>query len=388
MKKYIILFSVLTFMVVKGYSQCSKTYASTGVYPTQLADAYELVTFNQEIDFTLPADTSYMSQSIHIDSVKVNSVSGFPGSNFSYSCGVVSCMYVPNANNKFQGCFTITGIAPAGSAGNYKMHVQLDGYIQTPFGQQIYTIEDSSVNFTVKGCNVTTTISTADAKLCYGESTKLNATGTGKFLWWNDATKLADTAASVTVTNGGVYQAILIDSATGCTDSSNILQIDVMAQLAKPTISLAGAGKVVGNIKGKNYKWKYNGSINTSYDGKDTVTGPSGYYQYSYQDTNGCWSPYSDSTSNSGIWSLKNSYQVSLQPNPSNGLFSLMIQNNNHERFKIQVIDMKGVIVESFNAQGKDLNLPINLTSYSNGIYTILISGENGSSVLKSVISH
>ena len=54
----------------------------------------------------------------------------------------------------------------------------------------------------------------------------------------------------------------------------------------------------------------------------------------------------------------------------------------------IQIVDMKGAVTEKIYIQGKELNIPINLSHYSNGIYTILISGENGSSVLKTVVSH
>jgi hypothetical protein len=65
-----------------------------------------------------------------------------------------------------------------------------------------------------------------------------------------------------------------------------------------------------------------------------------------------------------------------------------MIQNNQFDKFMIQIVDMKGAVTEKIYIQGKELNIPINLSHYSNGIYTILISGENGSSVLKTVVSH
>ncbi len=388
MKKFTILFLLSIVSIANGYSQCSKTYAGTGVYPTQLADAFELVQYTQEIDFTIPADTVYMTQNIHIDSMKVKAVYGFPGTNFNYSCGITSCLYVPNASNKFQGCFTIKGVAPKGSAGSYKIHVELDGYIQTPFGAQVYTIEDSSVNFMIGVCSIKTGISTLDSSLCDRDTTSLTAFGNGKFNWFKNNIKLSDSIASIQVTTSGDYRAVLIDT-TGCTDSSRTITINVSLPLTKPTVKNIGIARLVCNTKGKNYIWKYNGVIDTTYNGKDTIiSGPNGYYQCSYQDSNGCWSMFSDSTSNSGIWSINSTYQAAIQPNPSNGIFNLMIQNNQFDKFMIQIVDMKGAVTEKIYIQGKELNIPINLSHYSNGIYTILISGENGSSVLKTVVSH
>lgn len=391
MKKYILLIAFGFFTVIQAQSQCSKTYSSTGVYPANLPDAAELVPYTQEIDFTFPADTTIGGQGIHIDSIKITAVSGFPGTTFNYVCGVASCTY-STSGSKYQGCITINGTAPKGSSGSYKIFVDLAGYFTIPFvGAQVYNISDSSVRFKVIDCSgVKTGISITDSNFCNGEQAIINAIGTGKFQWWKDGNKLADSLSAITVKNSGAYRAILIDSATGCIDSSNIIPVVVFPTPAKPMVSTSGFNSASCSIAGTNYIWKKNGQVDTTLNNrKDINVMAEAYFQCSYQDANGCWSDYSDSMQvKTGIKDLVAAYHISLQPNPSNGLYQLHINNSITEKYTITINDMKGMVVQTIKSAGADLYVPIDLTAFSAGIYTITIHADSGNAILRAVLNH
>lgn len=363
-------------------AQCSKTYSGTGIYPSSLPTAWEQVLYIQELDFTFPADTLVNGFSVHIDSLKVKSLSGFPGTNFGYTCGNSNCKYLPNASAKFQGCFTISGTPPKGSAGNYKLYVELDAYIQTPFGAQIYTIQDSSVTFSVNACALVASITASDTMICVGANTTLTGLGAGTYKWFLNG-NLKDSGTSVQTGLSGNWLAVLTDS-VGCVDTSNIIQIGNHPAPLKPTITnMPGTNDLTCNISGSNYIWKANGVVDTLYDGKKTITvSKDGHYQVSYQDSNGCRSVWSDSVyfKYMGMGAVQK-LQAYIFPNPAKDVLYIYSEGNSSALLQGEVFDLQGHSMVKFNGRGIQMEIPT--SGLSNGMYILRLYSIPGQADVK-----
>ncbi len=396
MNNRIYLLISLVALSFAAQSQCTKTYSSTGIYPTQLKDAYELIPYTFEVDFTFPVDTTVSGQNIHIDSLEMTNCKGFPGTNFSYTCGAANCKYVAGSLTKFQGCIMLSGTAPAGSVGTYKIVVDLKAYFQL-FGNQNYTVTDSTAELTVKVCNFNASAPKPDvAMVCPGKFANLWAdSGNYKYIWLKDGSATTDTTRSITVSDSSKYMVILEDE-NGCIDTSATGMMGIYAQPTKPTLSVTGTMATC-IPSGMNYRWYksplwdsliidtsiiYCGNLPAQFKGSLMVK---------YKNNNGCWSGLSDSASLNcfvGIEHNTFSQDFNIFPNPANGNAWLYISSNLGEQVSMNLLDATGRLIST-----KKLSLVsgvnwenINLNELTKGIYLVQLSSQLGQSSKQLVV--
>ncbi len=386
MKKIILLIIAICVANAFAFSQCSKAYSGTGVYPPQLPDAYEQVQYSQEVDFTFPVDTTVQSFSVHIDSLKISQVVGFPGSNFTFNCSVQNCSYIfQTGMTYYQGCFMIKGTAPKGTADTFKLKVDLEGYFQTPFGAQTYIVTDSSVNLIVKACNTTAkVIAAGSTSFCVGDNVKLTASGGNKFQWLIKNNKIAnDTLADLTVTDSGIYRALVWDAATGCFDTSTTTQVIIFAMPAKPSVS-ATQTAVTTAATGVTYQWYKDttligGAILQSYS-----PGSKGKYKVKVTTADGC-STFSDPVDyfNSAITDMNGLQSFTIFPNPANSIVSLEFVSTIKQAAQLSIIDINGKIImsQNINASTNKNNITLDLSNYAKGIYLVKLQTNNGQQI-------
>ncbi|MSQ78946.1 MAG: T9SS type A sorting domain-containing protein [Flavobacteriaceae bacterium] len=387
--KFYLLLSMVAFSFA-AQSQCTKTYSGTGVYPTQLANAYEKVPYTFEVDFTFPVDTTIGNVSIHIDSLVLTSCTGFPGTNFNYTCGAANCSYAAGSLTKFQGCIMLNGTAPSGSAGNYKLIVGMVAHFKLPFvGAQSQSFKDSTAQLTVVACNLNASAPVPDvAIVCPGKFANLWAdSGNYTYMWLKDGSATTDTTRSITVSDSSKYMVILEDE-NGCIDTSAAGMLGIYAQPTKPTLAVTGT-MVTCTPASMNYRWYksplwdslivdssiiYCGNLPAQFNGSIMVK---------YKNNDGCWSGLSDSASLNcfvGIERNTFSQDFNIFPNPANGNAWLYISSNVGEQVSMNLLDATGRLIST-----KKLSLVsgvnwenINLNELTKGIYLVQLSSQSG----------
>jgi hypothetical protein len=152
MKKLFTLAIFFTF-IVGAFAQCvpDPSLNSSGLSPKMLADGKAGVMYNEVITFQFPSDTTIVifgvPQTIHIDTVIIQSVTGFP-SNFTKTCNVPNCTYW---NSPLKGCMQISGMPQIADTGVHRLKVSVIAKGKIGGTPVPIPVTDSSVLFNVKG---------------------------------------------------------------------------------------------------------------------------------------------------------------------------------------------------------------------------------------------
>jgi len=83
-----------------------------------------------------------------------------------------------------------------------------------------------------------------------------------------------------------------------------------------------------------------------------------------------------------------NSFDVSIYPNPSNGIFNVEFNGLNEGELEMRIMDLQGriVLTERFNALEGNHIQEVNISESETGVYIIEVSGENGVIFSKRII--
>ena len=146
--KLLYLTAVLVLAANHSFGQCTPgSYPNPGIYPdsaTGLDPAYAGTSYNMVVNIKIPTDTVAVvggnSWPIHVDSVRVLSVSGLPFS-FSYACNTPASTWPGGAN----GCILIQGSPTLSLMGTYPLKVYTRAYVyNSTLGSQQ---QDDSVTY-------------------------------------------------------------------------------------------------------------------------------------------------------------------------------------------------------------------------------------------------
>lgn len=141
---------------------------------------------------------------------------------------------------------------------------------------------------------------------------------------------------------------------------------------AQPTITTNGSD--LQSTAATTYQWYLNGDLISGATSQNYTPTQSGIYVVRITDVNGCvymysaGYPYSIST---GINEIETK-NISIYPNPSTGIVDIDFNFQKFNTVKVDVYDVYGKVVFS----SKD-NWRLDLTTLSNGIYTLAISLDN-----------
>jgi len=127
-KLFTILFATI-FFANFAHAQCSvdTNLKAAGFKPDTIPHATELSAYSQVIQFKFPTDTTIFSQKVTFDSLTIKAIDSLPKS-ITWQCGKASCTYMGGEN----GCLTLSGTPPNGSAGKYKMIITVTAHFPMP----------------------------------------------------------------------------------------------------------------------------------------------------------------------------------------------------------------------------------------------------------------
>lgn len=149
-----LLLFIISFAIgFQSMAQCVPDAALThsGLLPSVLPDAKVGTAYSQVISFQFPTDTQLTIfgslQNVHIDTVIIQSLTGFPAS-FTKACNNANCKYY---GTPLRGCMQINGTPAIGDTGTRKLYVTVIAKLTIAGGLTVpYPVVDSSITFTVK----------------------------------------------------------------------------------------------------------------------------------------------------------------------------------------------------------------------------------------------
>lgn len=226
---------------------------------------------------------------------------------------------------------------------------------------------------------------TGDTIICTNSSTSVYSTtavNATTYNWTLEPTAAGFVSGNATTVDvnwaqGFTGQAILYVSAANiCGNSpySDTLYITIAPLPTPPIIS------VNGNILTSSYTtgnhWYFNGLPLPGATGQNYTALQNGYYHVVYTDTNGCQSS-SDSVQivNVNTTSLETNHQLSVFPNPSDGMYHLTLEGETAGEICITVLNTLGEVIYKHIyptwANGQAISL--NLSFVPNGVYYLKV---------------
>ncbi len=150
---------------------------------------------------------------------------------------------------------------------------------------------------------------------------------------------------------------------------------------AQPTITLAGSDLTTATAT--TYQWYFNGSLIIGATSQNYTPTADGIYVVRTTDVNGCVNVYSPGYVYSTLTAIEQleGKAISVFPNPTNGIVDIDLNFQNPNQLSVVVYDSFGKVVMT-----KENSSRIDLSTLSNGIYTMTISLDNKKPVYKKVV--
>lgn len=276
------------------------------------------------------------------------------------------------------GATTATYVAT--SAGVY--------YVNT-YNDEGCSSNSTSVTLTNDGAVATVTLSGATNICATGSLTMTTITGVGyTYQWYKDAVAIAGaTLSSYTATAVGNYYVVV--DASGCTSTSTTVAVTnegpIATIAATGSLDLCLTGSVTLNStttgSGLTYQWLKDNSPLVGAVGVSLVAIDTGDYSLQVVNLSGC----KDTSlilhvfnSCTPIHDEKAFQHLSINPNPSDGIFEIHFENSDmSENIQLQVINITGSIIHSTTLpNAKNINYQLNITDMPAGNYVLrLLSG-------------
>ncbi len=264
----------------------------------------------------------------------------------------------------------------AKSSGSYQLN------ITNTYG---CSVTSSSVPVTVKVPPIMPVVESVNYTegVCPGEDQiRLNATQEiteYKYLWYKDGLPLtSDTLSCLYLSEPGNYK--LEAELNGCTKESSVFNINLPEAPEKPTLYAQGPTVwylTCSNKNGDYYKWYCNGSIIPDAEKYYYIAERKmGDYQVSIGNELECFTR-SDvvtiPTGNTGLDDVDPFEGLKIYPNPTNGLFTIEIENNIFGEFLIRIIAESGKEIMSFKLDKTTEHFlyEVNLSGQPQGLYII-----------------
>lgn len=148
-----------------------------------------------------------------------------------------------------------------------------------------------------------------------------------------------------------------------------------------PTITLAGND--IQSSSATTYQWYLNGNLISGATSQNFTPTQSGIYVVRTTDVNGCVYRYSNGYNYSATVSVQDieTKDVTIYPNPTEGIIDLNFNFQNPNTVTVVVYDALGKIV--YNNTN---TFRIDLTNFTNGVYTMSVSLDNKKPLYKKII--
>lgn len=148
---------------------------------------------------------------------------------------------------------------------------------------------------------------------------------------------------------------------------------------ATPIVTMVGNN--LSSTSAVSYQWYKNGVLIAGATSQTYTPTTSGVYVVRIKDANGCVPMYSKGynyVKPNAITEIDLSDNISLYPNPTNGIVSIKSNGIEYKYNQISIMDLTGKILMKMNNSNS-----IDLSSLSNGIYIVHIKTDNGIAIRK-----
>lgn len=184
---------------------------------------------------------------------------------------------------------------------------------------------------------------------------------------------------------------VVVTDANGCQATSSVTltnpdALDVNGTSTEESAAGANDGSIqitaTGGTGDLSYQWT--GPNAFSSNAEDINGLGDGTYQVTVTDENGCSINMSFDVT-TGVTELENGVEVSVFPNPTNGVVTLNLNGLNGQSVNVSIVDAQGRVVlqEGLNAGGVQYSKNIDLSFAANGFYFMQVTVGNYSSTVK-----
>ncbi len=260
-----------------------------------------------------------------------------------------------------------------------------------------------TVTDTITGCtavfstniNMPSAIVTSVAgnnSICVGDSSLLVASSTGgngtySYLWSNSlgtndsvmVIPIVTTSYSVTTTDG-------------CGSTSTTTQ-NVIVNAGPPsgtfTYTITGLMTFAfadATVNSTSWSWDFGDTQTSTLQNPTHVYATIGTYTVTLVASNGCGTDTSIIIiAVDGIENIPFANSVNVYPNPTNGQFNVLFNNNNNSVVSIQLYNLEGKLMQQkqINNVKAGTSVQINVEGYATGMYMLKLLGDNGTAVFK-----
>jgi hypothetical protein len=216
----------------------------------------------------------------------------------------------------------------------------------------------------------------SDITQCAGSVT-LNAQNPGSIYAWSTS----QSSQSITVSSTGVYSVTAINN-DGCTDADTINvtinALPVANAGANTTICVSESIVLTANPGMAAYQWQF-GSFTANSQAITASPGQTTTYVLTITDANGCMDMDTVViTVDPCVGIADNSLEsaVTVMPNPSTGMFNLVIADANIAQLNVDILDIQGQLVYSateINISGT-YTKEMNLEGFAKGVYYLRLN--------------
>lgn len=219
----------------------------------------------------------------------------------------------------------------------------------------------------------TVSIEPDNSNLCSGDTAQLCAGREFASYRWNNG----DTTLCVNITNEGIYF-VQVRDFNNCPATSNSATVSV---LPAPDISIIVVGDSFNVFQGTVVQWYRNGIAIPGATGQMYIATEPGDYTVAVVDTDGCHATSSAiEVTATGVINLTEN-QISLYPNPSNGIWNLSVSNY-WLGGQLDIYDAEGRLVYTSEIHNLKSEIQLNVEA---GIYMLRLSAGGQSWVRKLV---
>ncbi len=206
--------------------------------------------------------------------------------------------------------------------------------------------------------------------VCAGETVTLSAPAGLTYLWSNGSN-----TQSISPTLAGNYT-VTVTNANNCTAVSTPVQVNAVNPPAAPTVTFSN-GTLSTTATASSYQWHLNGNAINGATSQNYTPTQNGNYTLVITDATGCSSQSTNtSVTGVGIFNVVNNMTVTINPNPSTGMFFISTGNYTGT-FTLTVLDMAGREVMTQTVNGQLQQYPLDLSNVGDGVYIVRLSNGN-----------
>lgn len=264
----------------------------------------------------------------------------------------------------------------------------------TPAANTTYTVKGttgtcSSTKTISINVTATPTVATSitNTTICSGNSVIVNATGASTYSWLPSGSASTSTLAPSSTTVYSVTGKNGTCNSTPKTFTINVTPTPSITASASPTIMCTGQTSTLTASGATNYTWSPATSLSSN-TGSVVVSSAVATTIYTITGNNGTCIANKNMTLTvstcTGINNLLSTAELSVYPNPSNGLFTIS-NSINTDKLDVSITNALGQIIVSESAINTN-QITVDLSKYSKGIYYAKVSTTEGTQLFKLIL--